>query len=87
MPCASTNSKATCQSPCRTLLQTLMLLDPAFDEASLSFAQFQEWLESNSDTVALFVMDRQLVAAPPDYAITSHPDLEPWPLPRQQWRT
>ncbi len=64
-----------------TLLQTLMLLDPAFDEASLSFPQFQEWLESNSDTVSLFVMDRQLVAAPPDYAITSHPDLEPWPLP------
>ena len=35
------------------LKQTMLLLDPAFNEANFGYAQFKSWLEDNRDLVKL----------------------------------
>ena len=52
------------------LKQTMLLLDPAFNEANFGYSQFKNWLEDNRDIVKLFAKDLQLYVASPDYAST-----------------
>jgi uncharacterized LabA/DUF88 family protein len=49
------------------LKQTMLLMDPAFNEANFGYAQFKIWLEDNPDLVKLFIKDLQLYVAPLDY--------------------
>jgi uncharacterized LabA/DUF88 family protein len=52
------------------LKQTMLLIDPAFNEANFGFSQFKDWLEDHNDLVKIFIKDLQLFVAPSDY-ITS----------------
>lgn len=56
------------------LKQTMLLIDPAFNEANFGYSQFKAWLEDNRDLVKLFVKDLQIFVAPLDYETPS--DLE-----------
>lgn len=59
------------------LKQTMLLMDPAFNEANFGYSQFKAWLEDNRDQVKLFVKDLQLYVAPPDYQIEGEVTLVP----------
>jgi hypothetical protein len=59
------------------LKQTMLLMDPAFNEANFGYAQFKSWLEDNRDLVKLFVKDLQLFVAPIDYITTVEMELFP----------
>ena len=50
------------------LKQTMLLMDPAFNEANFGYAQFKSWLEDNRDLVNLFIRDLQLFVASADYS-------------------
>ncbi len=55
------------------LKQTMLMMDPAFNEANFGYAQFKSWLEDSPELVKLFNKDTQLYVAPfdfqaPDYA-------------------
>ncbi|MEW5868982.1 MAG: NYN domain-containing protein [Chloroflexota bacterium] len=64
------------------LKQTMLLMDPAFNEANFGYAQFKVWLEDNTDLINLFLRDLQLFVAPIDYIATA--DLEALPVAREQ---
>ena len=49
------------------LKQTMLLLDPAFNEANFGYSQFKAWLEDSRDQIKLFLKDLQLYVAPLDY--------------------
>lgn len=49
------------------LKQTMLLMDPAFNEANFGYSQFKAWLEDSRDLVKLFIKDLQLYVAPADY--------------------
>ncbi len=49
------------------LKQTMLLMNPAFNEANFGYAEFKSWLEDNRDIVKLFNKDLQLFGAPLDY--------------------
>ncbi len=51
------------------LKQTMLLMDPAFNEANFGYTQFKPWLEDNRDVVKLFIRDLQLYVAPLDYTL------------------
>jgi hypothetical protein len=59
------------------LKQTMLLMDPAFNEANFGYAQFKSWLEDNRDLVKLFVRDLQLFVAPIDYITTVEMEIIP----------
>lgn len=68
------------------LKQTMLLIDPAFNEANFGYGQFKAWLEDNPDLVKLFIRDLQLYVAPLDYSDPeglrpSQPEGEPPPSP------
>jgi uncharacterized LabA/DUF88 family protein len=48
------------------LKQTMLLMDPAFNETNFGFAQFKNWLETNSDLVQLYSRDMQVYVATKD---------------------
>ena len=50
------------------LKQTMLLMDPAFNEANFGYSQFKSWLEDSRDIVKLFVKDLQLYVAAADYS-------------------
>lgn len=52
------------------LKQTMLLMDPAFNEANFGYSQFKGWLEDNRDLVNLYMKDLQLYVAPLDYVMT-----------------
>jgi uncharacterized LabA/DUF88 family protein len=54
------------------LKQTMLLMDPAFNEANFGYAQFKAWLEDSRDLAKLFIRDLQLYVAPPDYTLPSN---------------
>jgi uncharacterized LabA/DUF88 family protein len=54
------------------LKQTMLLMDPAFNEANFGYAQFKSWLEENYDVAKLFIKDLQLYVAPPDYSASGY---------------
>ncbi|HWQ83248.1 MAG TPA: NYN domain-containing protein, partial [Anaerolineales bacterium] len=49
------------------LKQTMLLMDPAFNEANFGYSQFKAWLEDSRDHIKLFLKDLQLFVAPLDY--------------------
>lgn len=51
------------------LKQTMLLMDPAFNEANFGYAQFKSWLEDNRDIVILYIKDLQLYVASNDFTI------------------
>jgi len=51
------------------LKQTMLLMDPAFNEANFGYPQFKNWLEENLDLIKLFVKELQLYVAPIDYSV------------------
>jgi uncharacterized LabA/DUF88 family protein len=63
------------------LKQTMLLMDPAFNEANFGYAQFKAWLEDNRDLVKLYVKDLQLYVAAYGYVASSDLDLHPVELP------
>ncbi len=57
------------------LKQTMLLMDPAFNEANFGYAQFKAWLEDSRDLVKLFVSELQLFVTPLDYVLPSNVEL------------
>lgn len=57
------------------LKQTMLMMDPAFNEANFGYNQFKNWLEDNHDVVKLFDKDLQLYAAPADYSATGYSEV------------
>jgi hypothetical protein len=53
------------------LKQTMLLMDPAFNEANFGYPTFKSWLEDNNDLVKLFVKDLQVFVASPDFTVES----------------
>lgn len=58
------------------LKQTMLMMDPAFNEANFGYAQFKTWLEDSRDLVKLFVRDLQLYVAPIDYVAPGDTDMQ-----------
>lgn len=56
------------------LKQTMVLMDPTFNEANLGFSQFKNWLEHNSDLVTLYVKEMQVHVAPKHFRLD--PEIE-----------
>ena len=49
------------------LKHTMLLMDPAFNEANFGYSQFKSWLEDSRDQIKLFLKELQLYVAPLDY--------------------
>ncbi|MEJ2597967.1 MAG: NYN domain-containing protein [Anaerolineales bacterium] len=62
------------------LKQTMLLMDPAFNEANFGYVQFKAWLEDNGDLGRLYVKDLQLYVAPTDFIAPGDLELQPAPL-------
>jgi len=58
------------------LKQTMLLMNPAFNEANFGYVQFKDWLEDNHDLVKLFMKDVQVYAIPEDYSDKDFDDVE-----------
>lgn len=54
------------------LKQTMLLLDPAFNEANFGYSHFKSWLEDNRDLVKLIMRDMQLFVSPGDYLVSGN---------------
>jgi uncharacterized LabA/DUF88 family protein len=65
------------------LKQTMLLMDPAFNEANFGYTQFKVWLEDNRDLAKLYVKDLQLYAAPSDFTTPGDMALIPTPVDGQ----
>lgn len=59
------------------LKQTMLLMDPAFNEVNFGYSQFKSWLEDNRDLAKLFIKDLQLYVAPKDYVASTELELLP----------
>ena len=59
------------------LKQTMLLMDPAFNEANFGYVQFKAWLEDHNDLVRLYVKDLQLFVAPEDFIAPGDLELLP----------
>jgi uncharacterized LabA/DUF88 family protein len=59
------------------LKQTMLLMDPAFNEANLGYPQFKSWLEEHRDLAKLFLKDLQLYVAPVDYIAPDYLEVMP----------
>ena len=51
------------------LKQTMLSMEPTFNEANLGYNQFRTWLEHNSDLVNLFFKGLAMYVAPTDFKI------------------
>jgi uncharacterized protein (TIGR00288 family) len=49
------------------LKQTMLLINPAFNEINFGYSQFKSWLEDNRELVKLYMRDLQLYVAPIDF--------------------
>ena len=56
------------------LKQTMLSMDPTFNEANFGYVQFKNWLESNRDMVDLHVRDLQIYVSPKGYSVRSNGD-------------
>ena len=61
------------------LKQTMLLLEPTFNEVNIGHAQFKEWLERNTDLVTLFAREHQIYVAPLDFQPSADWEARPWP--------
>lgn len=59
------------------LKQTMLLMDPAFNEANFGYSQFKSWLDDHRDIAKLFMKDLQLYVAPLDYRAPGSFELVP----------
>jgi uncharacterized LabA/DUF88 family protein len=59
------------------LKQTMLLMDPAFNEANFGYAQFKNWLEEHQDLISLYLKDLQLYVAPADFTVPGSLGLSP----------
>ncbi len=59
------------------LKQTMLMMDPTFNEANFGYTQFKTWLEDNRDLVKLYLRDLQLFAAPLDTNVGEELNLLP----------
>ncbi len=59
------------------LKQTMLLIDPAFNEANFGHSQFKTWLEENQDLIKLYIKDLQLYVTPLDYSVPENLELTP----------
>lgn len=67
------------------LKQTMLLMDPAFNEVNFGYSQFKSWLEDNMDLIKLYIKDLQLYVAPADYVLVGDLGLLPVDvLPEQE---
>lgn len=57
------------------LKQTMLLMDPAFNEANFGYNQFKLWLEDNHDLAKLYIRDMQLYVAPVDFIAPGYMEL------------
>lgn len=57
------------------LKQTMLQMDPAFNEANFGSPQFKTWLEANQDVLSLYSREMQLYVAPKDF--TAADDWQP----------
>jgi len=57
------------------LKQTMLLMDPAFNEANFGYSQFKAWLEDSRDQIKLFLKDLQLYVAPLDYQAPGYSEM------------
>ena len=58
--------------PVNVLKQTMLLLNPAFNEANMGYTEFKSWLEDNRDIIKLFNKDLQLFGAPLEYVASDY---------------
>ncbi|MCU0487836.1 MAG: NYN domain-containing protein [Anaerolineales bacterium] len=59
------------------LKQTMLMMDPTFNEANFGYTQFKNWLEDNRDLVKLYLRELQLYAAPIDAIVGEELNLLP----------
>jgi len=59
------------------LKQTMLYLDPTFNEENLGYKQFRDWLEDRTELARLFFKDLQLYAAPASFLTPE--DMQPAP--------
>lgn len=59
------------------LKQTMLLMDPTFNEANIGYPQFKSWLESNQDLARVFIKDLQLFVATVDFPIPADGEAVP----------
>lgn len=57
--------------PVTRLKQTMLLMNPAFNEANFGYSQFKSWLDDHRDLAKLFMKDMQLYVAPQKYMASS----------------
>lgn len=62
------------------LKQTMLSINPAFNEANFGYPQFKNWLEDNNDLIKLLVEGLQLYVAPIDFSMPGETTPEPAPL-------
>ncbi len=61
------------------LKQSMLMLDPAFNETNFGYAQFKNWLDNNNDLLQLYMRDLQLYVAPKDFILPGDvSDMRPW---------
>ena len=63
------------------LKQTMLLMDPAFNEANFGYDHYQSWLEDNLDLVKLYVKDLQLFVVPINYSVPGDMAFTPAEIP------
>ncbi|MCC7128853.1 MAG: NYN domain-containing protein, partial [Anaerolineae bacterium] len=54
-------------APVASLKRTMLLMNPAFNEANFGYTQFRSWLEDNSDLAQIFLKEMQPYAAPVNF--------------------
>lgn len=61
------------------LKQSMLMLDPAFNETNFGYAQFKSWLDNNNDLLQLFMREMQLYVAPKDFSLPIEGgEMRPW---------
>ena len=61
------------------LKQSMLMLDPAFNETNFGYAQFKSWLDNNNDLLQLFMREMQLYVAPKDFSLpVESGEMRPW---------
>jgi len=68
------------------LKNTLLSMDPTFNEANLGYGQFRAWLEDNGDLANLFFKGLQMYVAPVDFEIPEEFAIVPKPEVRREER-
>jgi uncharacterized LabA/DUF88 family protein len=66
------------------LKNTMLSMDPTFNEANLGYDQFRTWLEDNSDLVNLFFKGLQMYVAPADFEMPHEFAVVKPEVPRKQ---